>query len=267
VAPPDHHLLLERGQVRISHGPKENRFRPSIDATFRSAAYTYGPRTVGVILTGALDDGTAGLWMVKDRGGVAIAQHPSEAFIPSMPLSALTFVEVDHCLRLSEIGPLLVRLSREPAKEEGVYPVSEELDIENRIAMEDKALEAGVMKLGELSPYTCPECHGTLVQWKAGRLLRFRCHTGHAYSVNSLLAELTESVEDVLWSSLRAIEESVMLMRHMAQHLRESNDLETASKFSSRAEEAQQRASLIRRAVLRHETLSQETVSSERSGV
>jgi two-component system chemotaxis response regulator CheB len=264
VAPPDHHLLVERGRVRTSRGPKENRFRPAVDPLFRSAAYAYGPRAVGVILTGALDDGTAGLWAVKDRGGVAVIQDPKEAMFPSMPQSAQAYVDIDYCLPLAEIAPLLVRLSSEPAAEDrGAYPFLEQLEIETRISMQDKAFEAGVFKLGQPSLFTCPECHGSLLQLNNGNLLRFRCHTGHAFSANSLLAELTESVEETLWSTLRAIEESVLLMRHMAEHLHEANDVDTAERFLQKAEEAQQRTELVRKAVLRHETLSRETIGEK----
>ena len=117
IARPDHHLVLERGYVRVTHGPKENRFRPAVDVLFRSAAYAYGPRVIGVILTGQLDDGTAGLWAVKDRGGLAVVQDPQDALSPSMPRSALQHVAEDYCLPIAEIGPLLERLTGEPAEE------------------------------------------------------------------------------------------------------------------------------------------------------
>src|SRR5688572_28477079 len=116
VAPNDHHMLLEKGYIRITKGPKENRFRPAIDPLFRSAAYVYGPRTIGVVMTGALDDGTAGLWTIKLRGGTAIVQEPADALIRSMPLNALDNVEVDYKLPAAEIGELLGRLAREPAR-------------------------------------------------------------------------------------------------------------------------------------------------------
>jgi two-component system chemotaxis response regulator CheB len=107
VGPPDRHLLIEQERLRLSRGPKENHSRPAIDPLFRSAAYTYGSRVIGVVLTGNLDDGMAGLWAIKDRGGIAIVQDPKEALFPSMPSSALANVEVDYCLRLDEIAPIL----------------------------------------------------------------------------------------------------------------------------------------------------------------
>src|SRR4051812_19843881 len=215
VAPPDFHLLVEpSGYVRVTRGPRENRFRPAVDPLFRSAAHAFGPRVVGVILTGWLDDGTAGLWAVKERGGTAVVQHPDDSYAPAMPLNAIKHVEVDHILPLNEIAPLLVRLTEAPAVEEGARPVSEEMEIEVKIAREDNALDSGILKWGEPSFYACPECHGVLLQLKEGDNLRFRCHTGHAYSVDSLLAEFTEKTEESLWSAIRALEEGVILMRN-----------------------------------------------------
>jgi two-component system chemotaxis response regulator CheB len=129
VVPPDHHLLIERGHVRVVRGPKENRHRPAVDPLFRSAAQVYGPRVVGVILTGALDDGTAGLLAVKRRGGIAVVQDPDEALYSSMPLSALTNVEVDYRLPLSSIGPLLVHLANEQVEENGENSVSKDMEM------------------------------------------------------------------------------------------------------------------------------------------
>lgn len=253
VAPPDRHLIIEPNRVRLTRGPKENRFRPAVDPLFRSAAQVYGPRVVGVILTGNLDDGTAGLWAVKRLGGTAIVQDPREALAPSMPRSALRQVRVDHCLPVAEIAPLLTRLTTAPLDEEGVYEVPDEMEIEVKIAKENTALDAGVLKLGEPSNYSCPECHGVLLQLREGKRVRFRCHTGHAYSVESLLAEITEGVEDSIWSAIRSIEESVLLLRHMAEHLGGDENGHTAGQFLAQAQEAQRRADLVRRAVLTQE--------------
>lgn len=260
VAPPDHHLLLEPGMMRLTRGPKENRFRPAIDPLFRSAAQVYGPRVVGVILTGGLDDGVSGLWAIKRLGGLAVVQHPDEAFMPSMPLNAIAQVEIDHTLPLAEIPPLLARLASTTIAAQGGYEVPEELNIEVKIAMEENALESGVMRLGSPSVFTCPECHGTLLQLKENGRTRYRCHTGHAFSADSLLADLTESVEETLWSAIRSIDESAMLMRHMAEHVREA-DTGAAERFIAKAHDAERRSGLVRKAVFAHENLSEEKVA------
>jgi two-component system chemotaxis response regulator CheB len=257
VAPPDQHLIIEPNRVRLTRGPKENRFRPAVDPLFRSAAQVYGPRVIGVILTGNLDDGTAGLWAVKQLGGTSVVQDPQEAFAPSMPRSAMRYARVDHCLPLSEIAPLLVRLTSTPIEEEGAYEVPDEMEIEVRIAKEDTALDAGVLKLGEPSNYACPECHGVLLQLNEEKRIRFRCHTGHAYSVDSLLAEITEGVEDSLWTAIRSLEESVLLLRHMTEHLPDSENGHTAERFLAQAQEAQRRADLVRQSVMKQEQLSE----------
>jgi len=248
VAPPDRHLLLEPNRVRLTHGPKENRFRPAVDPLFRSAAQTYGPRVIGVILTGYMDDGTAGLWTVKQLGGTAVVQDPNDALVPSMPLSAMTHVKVDYCVPLEEIPPLLVRLTSEAVEEEGAYQVPKEVEIEVNIAKEQKAIDAGVLQLGEPSSYACPECHGVLLQMKEGTLFRFRCHTGHAYSVESLMADITEKMDDALWNSIRAFEEGELFMRHMAEHLDHGENSPSAESFLKRADDAKRRANLMRQA-------------------
>lgn len=261
VAPPDRHLVVEPGYVRLTRGPKENRFRPSVDVLFRSAAVAYGPQVIGVVLTGSLDDGAAGLYAIKEQGGIAIVQDPFEALYPSMPKAAMKAVTVDHCVSVTDMGSLLVRLTNEAVEEEAVNPPSDKMEIEVGVAREDNAFEQGITKLGTPSPYTCPECHGALLRLKEGNLIRFRCHTGHAYSLDSLLVEVTKGIEDTLWNTLRAIQESELLMRHMAGHLRETNDTETETLFLQKAEEAKKRADLVRQAVMSHETLSTEKVS------
>lgn len=253
VAPPDRHLLVERDHMRVTRGPKENRFRPAIDPLFRSAAYAYGPQTIGIVLSGALDDGTAGLWTIKDRGGITIVQEPSEAASPSMPLSALKQVEVDYRLPVQEMAALLVRLVNEPIAEEGAAPVSETLKIENQIALEENALNAGVLKLGPLSTYTCPECHGVLVQVQEGKIIRFRCHTGHAFSMESLLAGVSESMDETLWNGVRVLEEQMLLLRQMAEYARQQADEALVKRFEQKAQLAEDRVLLLRQLALTKE--------------
>ena len=246
VAPPDHHLLIEPNRLRLTRGPKENRFRPAVDPLFRSAAQTYGARVVGVILTGYMDDGTAGLWTVKRLGGTAVVQDPTTALVPFMPRNALIHVKADYCLPLEEIAPLLVRLTTETA--EGDFQVPKEIEIELNIAKEQNAIDAGVLQLGEPSNYACPECHGVLLQMKEGTLFRFRCHTGHAYSVESLLVDITEKMDDALWNSIRAFEEGELFMRHMAEHLDHGENSPSAESFLKRADDTKRRANLMRKA-------------------
>ena len=250
IAPPDHHLLLESGRIRLTKGPKENRFRPAIDPLFRSAAYAYGSRVVGVVLTGALDDGTAGLWAIKDRGGVAVVQDPADAEQPSMPASALANVQVDHCLPISEIPALLVTLTHQSAEEESRATVSKDLEIETKIALGDDAAELDVKQLGEVSEFTCPDCHGTLVEVTNDKLLRFRCHTGHSFGSASLLAELTDSVEESLWNAIRAVEERIRLLKHLAQHATDLEQTEAIGTLARELQENERRADLLRQAAM-----------------
>lgn len=261
VAPPDRHLLIENGNVRVSRGPKENRFRPAVDPLFRSAAYHYGPNVIGIVLSGALDDGTSGLWTIKQRGGIAIVQDPVDAEVPSMPENAIREVEVDYTLPVVDIPRLIAKLIEE--KKGSPSPLaavddarSELLKTEIAIAAQDYTLASGVMEFGELTPYTCPECHGVLSQLKDGNLTRFRCHTGHAFTSDSLLATVTENIEDSLWSAIRGVDESIMLLNHMGDHFADVNEPRLAALYFRKAKEAQARNEVIRGVVMSHEQLS-----------
>ncbi|HYP50094.1 MAG TPA: chemotaxis protein CheB [Pyrinomonadaceae bacterium] len=260
VAPPDFHLLLESDRVRVTKGPKENRFRPAVDPLFRSAAYNFGSRVVGIVLSGALDDGTAGLWTIKYRGGTVIVQDPLDAEFPSMPKSAMREVKVDYCLPVSEIAGILTGLTAEQAEEALDIDMKEDAKIKTEIgiAAEDYAFERGVMNLGELSPFTCPECHGVLLKLKDGKIVRFRCHTGHAFSTDSLLTSVTESVEDSMWNAIRVMEESVMLLNHIGNHLTENEQNDLAELYFTKAREAENRVNIMRQAVFNHEHLNAE---------
>ena len=251
VAAVDHHLVIEPGTMSLTRGPKENRFRPAVDPLFRSAAQTYGPRVVGILFSGGLDDGTSGLWTVKQLGGTAIVQDPHEAWAPSMPQSAMQHVRVDHVLPAVEIAPLLVRLVSTPADlQEGDRAVPEDVDIEVGIANADSAMEAGVLKLGTPSNYACPECHGVLLEMKDRAPLRFRCHTGHAYTIESLMSEMDDVIEESLWSAIRALEERAMLLRQAGAH---TYDKDSVASFLLRAEEAQRNADTVRQVVFADE--------------
>ena len=253
VAPPNRHLLIERDRVRLVHGPKENFHRPSIDTLFRSAARWAGPRAIGVVLTGARDDGTVGMHAIKQRGGVAIVQDPSEAPFPSMPMSVMQDVEVDHSMPLAAIAPLLNRLSYEAAEDEGRYPVSDQVEIETRIAQQDlegEELLASVEKLGRISKLTCPDCHGALWEIEDREMLRYRCHVGHAYSLESLSEGQSEMLEEALWSAVRALEEQMVLANRIVERARKANQMRAARTFEKRAKEAEEHSGLIRQLLL-----------------
>ena len=262
AAPPDHHMLVERGKVRVVHGPKENRHRPAVDPLFRSAALAYGPRVIGVILTGSLDDGTAGLLAVKRRGGIAIVQDPDEALYSGMPLSALGNVEVDYTLPLASISPLLGQLANKRAKEEGGYPVSEDMEKETKLAEMDLAIMHNNESVGTPSAFSCPECGGVLWEIQDGDLLRFRCRVGHAFSVESVLAEQSEVLEEALWVALKTLQESADLAQRLAQQAQQRGQEWLARRFDQKLQDAEQRAGLIRRVLLKNE-LGVEVVEQE----
>jgi len=245
LAPPDHHLLIEPGCVRISRGPTENGHRPAVDVLFRTAAQVYGPQVVGVVLTGNLDDGTAGLAMIKKYGGIAVVQDPEEADYAGMPRSAIASVDVDYILPLADIAPLLTDLADQEVDDPA--PTEDAMKIK-------KELERGEDREGKGAPsgFTCPECGGALFEREQADVAHFRCRTGHAYSPESLLAKQSESLEATLWAALRALEENAALARRMErwmlQRERERHRPAGAeARYTQRAQEAERHADVLRR--------------------
>lgn len=246
VAPPNLHLLLENGTIRLTRGPKENRHRPAVDPLFRSAARAYGPRIVGVVLTGTLSDGAAGLLAIKQRGGVTVVQDPEAARFPSMPESALQYVDVDYCLPVDDIAPLLSRLSRQPAKESGAYLVPDEMEYESKISGLDPTVIDSDEHPGKLSAFSCPECAGPLYEIRDGKLIRFRCRVGHAYTAESMLEEKSEVLENALYLALNTLEESARIAERMADRSRGHGRNRVGARFEERAREAKEQAAVIR---------------------
>ena len=262
VARPDHHLLIEGDHVGVKRGPKENRFRPSIDALFRSAAYNYGSRVIGVVLSGALDDGTSGLWTVKELGGVTVVQLPGDAAFDSMPLSALDHVQIDYSMSAAEIGSLITRLCEDSSHIDAtkVGVPGKQLEVEVAIAAGGDALRGGVMTLGERSSFSCPECHGVLIKLTEGKKSRFRCHTGHAYTASALLSGVMTSIGEGSWQVMRALEEAAMLLEQMGRDIADGDQPKTAELFFEKAREATTRARLVREATMEYEHISDETL-------
>ena len=254
VAPPDRHMLVENRHITVVHGPKENRSRPAIDPLFRSAAINYGPRVIGVVLSGSLDDGTAGLRAIKKSGGVAIVQDPEEATYPAMPESAIYNDTVDHVVPAAQIAPLLRQLvEHEVPTERGAESVSDDLRKEVEVAkqkLESEEMIETANQVGRLSMFTCPECQGSLWEIKDGELLRYRCHVGHAFSIASLAEGQAEQLEAALWSALRALEERGALARRLAGQSREREHGSLSARFEERAREADGHAKSIRKILL-----------------
>ncbi|MFL6231647.1 MAG: chemotaxis protein CheB [Thermoanaerobaculia bacterium] len=238
VAPPDRHLAIENSRIQLSRRASENGHRPAVDVLFRTAARSFGPRVVGVVLTGNLDDGTAGLAMIKRFGGKAVVQNPKEADYPSMPESAIANVAVDHVVPLGDVASTIQRLVYEAPKPEDYRP--EEPDAMNEREDEDGSLT------GNPSGLTCPACGGALFEKPGEQPVHFRCRTGHAYSPESLAADQTETLDAALWAALRSLEETASLARRMEKRAREHDNLPACQRYQQRAREADQHAGLLR---------------------
>jgi two-component system chemotaxis response regulator CheB len=253
IAPPDCHMIVEGNLVRVIKGPRENLHRPAIDPLFRSAAASAGNKVIGVILTGSLDDGTAGLMVVRARAGVAIVQDPEDAMFASMPKSALEQVPDAVVLPLSKIPAKLVDLIAEQISERSPVDRSqgENLTKETRIAEFDMSEIENEDRVGLPSAFACPDCGGVLWEIEEGGFLRFRCRVGHAFTARHLGAEQRYAVETALWSALRALEENASLYRRMAERTANSYHDLTAERFQERALNTEENARVLRDFLLR----------------
>lgn len=244
VAPPDQHLLLHEGSIMLRHGPQENRTRPAIDPLFRSAAVAYGPRVIGVVLTGLLDDGAAGLVAIKRCGGLCVVQDPADAQWSEMPRRAIERAPPDYIVPISEMPVLLARLSHEPAGSRVQIPSA--LDLETRIAAQEFD-PLGTPALGLPSRLSCPQCGGVLNEVPDEGTIRFRCQTGHAFTSEGLMQAQTDELERALEGAARTHRDRVDLCRRMEQHAR-VRPL-TAARWHAAAEDAETAASAIAAAI------------------
>ena len=219
VAPPDYHMLLKDDYIRITYGPPENRWRPSIDVLFRSAAATYSHRVIGIILTGLLDDGTSGMAAIKSSGGKTIVQEPAEAQFDDMPRSVLSNVDVDYRVPISDMGYILKDLQSHPEKTDAKVP--EEVRIEAEITERMASSIDNLREIGKYSDFTCPDCGGGLWLMNDKSILRYRCHTGHVYTEKALHEKQSEEMEETLWVAVRMLEERRNLMKVTAMHSKE----------------------------------------------
>jgi two-component system chemotaxis response regulator CheB len=233
VAPPDNHLTLRPGAVQVVRGPKENGHRPSVDALFRTASTAYGARVVGVVLSGHLDCGTAGLLSVKARGGIAIVQDPGDAAVSAMPSAAIRHVDVDRVAAVRDIPALIAGFVSEPAPPEP-----------KQLPATLAAIEGTVP--GKPADIVCPICHGRLTETESHGFHVFRCHVGHSFSLESIAAEQAEEVERALWSAARSLEESASLSARLAG----TGGRDLGRRFAEKAQAQLRDAGLIRQILL-----------------
>jgi two-component system chemotaxis response regulator CheB len=245
VAPPDRHLLVDQHCLKLSHGPKEHHARPAIDPLFRSAALAFGSAVVGLVLTGRLDDGTAGLQAIKACGGLAVVQSPEDAAEPSMPASACRYVQVDHCVPLAQMAGLLASLVNTrvavaaPARPE---PLARELDLTLSLGDPMENLQA----IGRPSPFVCPDCKGGLWQVDGAEPPRYRCHTGHAFTLRSLQHAQGEATDEALWGALRALQERQILLRTLLESEQAGGREIEAARLAEQARQVAHQADLLR---------------------
>lgn len=245
---PDHHLLIFENHIMLGRGPRENMARPAIDPLFRSAALHYGPRVIGVVLSGLLSDGAAGLNTIKRCGGFTLVQDPKDAIADEMPLHALEATTVDFCVAGARIGDVLSDLAREMPG--AALPIPPEIRLEVEIAAGERIGSDKLTSLADPAPLTCPSCGGVLSEIRSSHPLRFRCQVGHAYTADALAREQEGRVDEALRVALRIIEERAELVHRMAEDGRMSGRLALAQMYTTRAAEYRQYADMIRRVML-----------------
>lgn len=246
VAPPDQHLLVRDGHAVLGHGPKENGHRPAIDPLFRSAARWYGPRAVGVVLSGTLDDGAAGLTSIAERGGAPVVQDPADALYDGMPLAALQAVPTAHQAAAKDLAALITRLVMEEVDEDPPLSNDRDFEMETEIPEMDEGALSDEDRPGRPAAMTCPDCNGAMFVIDESNILRFRCRVGHAWSTESLLVEQLEAAEAALWAAIRTLEEKAALHRDLAARADASGSYHTRLYHKERSEEAGHSAGVLR---------------------
>jgi two-component system chemotaxis response regulator CheB len=263
VAPPNHHLLLSPGgTMRLTREARENGHRPAIDPLFRSAARYYGDRVAGVILTGALHDGAAGLMAVRASGGVAIVQDPEDADVAGMPRAATLIAGAEYVVPLADLASLLADLVHDRGAPGGGTDAMDPIEEMPRIVDQDMDRQERGDRRGEVSVFTCPGCGGALWQVDEPGLLRFRCHVGHSYNAEVLLSEQAEALEAALWTSVRTFREQCVLSRQLAMREREAGNAGSAVRFEEQAEVAERNGKMILDHLLRLPSPSEDAVVS-----
>jgi two-component system, chemotaxis family, protein-glutamate methylesterase/glutaminase len=249
IAPPDHHMLVAGTAIRLNRGPKEHHSRPAIDPLFLSAALSRGADVIGVILTGMLDDGTFGLQAIKECGGTAVVQDPTEAAEPSMPLSALENVEVDHCIGLADMAALLTSLASVPPAASSPRRREERLNHERALMLFEGDAMEHLTAIAKPSPFVCPDCRGGLWEVDQSKPVRYRCHTGHAFTIRTLQHALWSASDEAVWAALRALQEKGELIKHMAMSAKAAGDEQRARRLKAVADQIDGQAKQVHRVI------------------
>lgn len=241
VAPPDFHLIVKNGHMRVVRGPHENRWRPSIDVLFRSAAAAYDSHTIGIILSGLLDDGTSGMSAIKRSGGICIVQEPHDAEFDDMPHNVLNNVAVDHSVPVAEMGYVLDDIFSKPFLNGKLQKIPDDVKIESEITERRITDMNELEKIGTRSNYSCPDCGGALWEIKDDVIPRYRCYTGHVFTGNVLLEKQAEELEESIWISIRMLEErrnllQLMIKRHASVDDEENNVSEKVEELGKHIE-------------------------------
>jgi two-component system, chemotaxis family, protein-glutamate methylesterase/glutaminase len=249
IAPAERHLIIDGKRLWLGSGPRENRARPAIDPMLRSAAVCCCVRSIGVILTGTLGDGAAGLSALNQCGGITVVQDPKDAMFHEMPSTALNRTKPNHVTRLADMPALLERLVRQPAGEPKRLPLNLKYEVEiakgNPMNMEE------MDQIGRRSVLTCPDCGGTMWEMNDANLVRYRCHVGHAYTSELMSIALDETLRRTLATALRTLDERVALARKLAADAREHRHDHLANSWAREAEEFEQQANAIRQSLHR----------------
>jgi two-component system chemotaxis response regulator CheB len=251
VAPPDYHLLLAEGKrMQLTRGPRENHHRPAVDPLFRSAARIYGARVIGVVLTGSLYDGTAGLLAVRSAGGIAVVQDRADAFIATMPDTAARIAGADYRVTLDRLGSLLVELIQRPLAALGGPSMNDAFEKMPAIVNADMSEQVRNERRGQVAVFTCPDCGGALWQMDEDELVQFRCHVGHVFHGETLLEDQANLLEAALWTAVRIFKERHLLAQQLAEQEKSGGDADAAARFQEQSEQAARYGELIQQYIL-----------------
>lgn len=241
VAPPGHHLVLEERRMRVIRGPKVNASRPSVDVLFHSAARAHGARAIGVVLSGMLQDGTLGLRAIKRRGGIAVVQQ--DAVHPGMTTSAIANVEVDAVVPAREMAQRLTMFLA--PESEGAMAADDQTELEAGFDVTEERAAPG-----DPTIFRCPECGGALWELEDGALVTYACHVGHTYAAESLMEQQGDAVEAAMWTAVRMLQERAGLLQRLAERMRGAGQERSAQRFETQVTLIEQRAALVREAIL-----------------